>query len=155
MCSKLIFDVMCYWFSGPFLERVRRVQLHSSILGKWCMHPSIFRPVASFRLFWQIFPTNRQIMHPSIEISSRALFLENAFKISLPRKEKRINWFIIETISTIILSKITFFAKTPFRSIHSNKSCFHFIIEKNDKKMFHFVGFCNLRFFLKKFPISL
>ena len=29
-------------FSGPWLVRVRRVQLHPSILGNGCMHPSIF-----------------------------------------------------------------------------------------------------------------
>ena len=34
------------------------------------MHPSIFRPDTTFRLFCLIFPVNSQILHPSIEISN-------------------------------------------------------------------------------------
>ena len=50
---------------------MRRVQLHQSIWANGCMHPSIFRPDTTFRLFCPIFPNNGQILHPSIEISNQ------------------------------------------------------------------------------------
>ena len=58
-------------YTGPWLVRVRRVQLHPSIWGNGCMHPSIFRPGIAFRLFCLIFPANGQILHPSMEISNQ------------------------------------------------------------------------------------
>ena len=39
------------YVAGFLLERVRRVQLHPSILAKGCMHPSILRPDTSLRHF--------------------------------------------------------------------------------------------------------
>ena len=59
------------WFAGPWLVRVRRVQLHPSILGNGCMHPSIFRPDTIIRVLCPIFPTNGQFLHPSIELSNK------------------------------------------------------------------------------------
>ena len=55
--------------TGALLVRVWRVQLHSSILGNGCMHPSIFRPDAwciCFQVFLSHFPANGQILHPTI-----------------------------------------------------------------------------------------
>ena len=57
--------------AGPWLVRVRWVQLHPSILGKGCMHPSIFWPDTSFRFFCLIFPLDGQTLHPSIKISNQ------------------------------------------------------------------------------------
>ena len=37
-------------YTGPYLERVRRVQLHPSILDNGCMHPSIFRLLYAYNL---------------------------------------------------------------------------------------------------------
>ena len=40
-----------FYNTGTLLVRVQWVQLHPFILGQKCMHPSIFRPDTSFRLF--------------------------------------------------------------------------------------------------------
>ena len=45
--------------------------VHPSILGKGCMHPSIFRPDTSFRLFCLIYPVNGQILRLLTEITSQ------------------------------------------------------------------------------------
>ena len=46
------------------LEWVRQVQLHPSILGIGCMHPSIFSAATSFTVFCLRFLANIQILHP-------------------------------------------------------------------------------------------
>ena len=57
--------------TGSFLEQMRWVQLHPSILGNGCMHPSIFRAATSILIFCLLFPVNVHILHPSIEISNK------------------------------------------------------------------------------------
>ena len=55
------------------LERVRRLQLHPSIFGNSCVHPSIFRAATTFTNFCLLLHANVQILHLSIEISNKAL----------------------------------------------------------------------------------
>ena len=54
--------------TGSLLVWVRRVQLHLSIQGNGCMHPSNFRLDTTFRLLCLIFTAKAQILHLSIEI---------------------------------------------------------------------------------------
>ena len=61
-----------------WLVRVRGAQLHLSIWGHGCMHPSIFRPNTTFRLFFLIFPANGRILHPSIEKSNQGTVMYSA-----------------------------------------------------------------------------
>ena len=57
--------------TGSLLDKMRWVQLHPSILGNGCMHPSIFRAATSILIFCLLFPVNVQILQPSIEISNK------------------------------------------------------------------------------------
>ena len=59
--------------TGPYLEGVRQVQLHLSILGNRCMHLSIFRHDTSFTVFSYDFPANCQICTCQFKSLSRAL----------------------------------------------------------------------------------
>ena len=79
--------------SWPWLARVRRVQLHPSILGNGCMHPSIFRADTCYRLFCLIFSANSQILHPSIEISNQGTACQLIFLVKISQKpQKFFSW---------------------------------------------------------------
>ena len=56
--------------TGPWLVRVRRMQLHPSNWDNECMYLSISSPDTTFRHFCLIFTTKAQILDPSIEISN-------------------------------------------------------------------------------------
>ena len=64
----------CKSDAGPYLEEVRQVQLHLSILGNRCMHLSIFRHDTSFTVFSYDFPANCQICTCQQKSLSRALY---------------------------------------------------------------------------------